>query len=252
MFNWSISNTSHLVLCQYPYIVCSTSFARCRASRSVTQFSLNKNHQMWSLHKEWFTVNSSPNKSFNSLWHSDAIWWHRTVSTLVHVMACCLFGNTVKPHFWNGLVMSLDDWDHCMHDLMNKSCDTGVIILRPRQTGRHFPDDIFKCIFLNENIWSSITISLIFVPKGPINHVPALVQIMALHLPGDKPLSEPIMVSILTHICVSRPQWVKLIQHDWQSKIFVSRTFCAAEVFSYILRNVNRFCLVVRKNCLVW
>ena len=25
--------------------------------------------------------------------------------------------------------------------------------LRPRQNGRHFPDDIFKWIFLNENIW---------------------------------------------------------------------------------------------------
>ena len=26
---------------------------------------------------------------------------------------------------------------------------------------------------------------------------------------GDKPLSEPMMVSLLTHICVTRPQWVK-------------------------------------------
>ena len=24
--------------------------------------------------------------------------------------------------------------------------------LRPRQSGRNFPDDIFKCIFLNENV----------------------------------------------------------------------------------------------------
>ena len=31
---------------------------------------------------------------------------------------------------------------------------------------------------------------------------------MAWRRPGDKPLSEPIMVSLLTHICVSRPQWV--------------------------------------------
>ena len=37
----------------------------------------------------------------------------------------------------------------------------------------------FKCIFLNENIWISIKISLKFVPKGPINNIPALVQIMA-------------------------------------------------------------------------
>ena len=52
--------------------------------------------------------------------------------------------------------------------------------LRPRQNVRHFPDDIFKCIFLNENIWISIKFSLKFVPKGPINNIPALVQIMAI------------------------------------------------------------------------
>ena len=51
--------------------------------------------------------------------------------------------------------------------------------LQPRQNGRHFPDDIFKCIFLNENVWISIKISLKFVPKGPINNIPALVHIMA-------------------------------------------------------------------------
>ena len=40
--------------------------------------------------------------------------------------------------------------------------------------GRHFPDDIFKCIFLNENVLISIKISLKFVPKGQINNIPAL------------------------------------------------------------------------------
>ena len=82
-------------------------------------------------------------------------------------------------------------------------------MLRPRQNGRHFPDHIFKCIFLNENVWIPIKISLTFVPKGPINNIPALVQIMAWRRPGDKPLSEPMMVSLPTHICVTRPQWVK-------------------------------------------
>ena len=36
-----------------------------------------------------------------------------------------------------------------------------------------------------------------------------MVQIMAWRRPGDKPLSEPMMVSLPTHICVARPQWVK-------------------------------------------
>ena len=65
--------------------------------------------------------------------------------------------------------------------------------LRPRQNGCLFADNVFKCIFLNENVWISITISLKFVPKGPINNIPALVQIMAWRRPGDKPLTEPML-----------------------------------------------------------
>ena len=51
--------------------------------------------------------------------------------------------------------------------------------LRPRQDCRNFPDDIFRCIFLNENTWIAIDISLSFVPKGPIDNIPAVAQIMA-------------------------------------------------------------------------
>ena len=39
--------------------------------------------------------------------------------------------------------------------------------------------------------------------------IPALVPIMAWRRPGDKPLSEPMMASLLMHICVTWPQWVK-------------------------------------------
>ena len=54
----------------------------------------------------------------------------------------------------------------------------GVNTLKPRQNGRHFADDMFKCIFLNENVWIPIEISLKFVPKCSINNNPALFQIM--------------------------------------------------------------------------
>ena len=87
-------------------------------------------------------------------------------------------------------------------------CFVAINTLRPRQNGRHFADDIFKCIFLNENAGISLKISLKFSHKVQINNIPALVQKMAWRRPGDKPLSEPMMVSLLTHICVTRPQWV--------------------------------------------
>ena len=83
--------------------------------------------------------------------------------------------------------------------------------LRPRQNGRHFADAIFKWIFLNENVWISLKVSLKFVPMSPVNNIPSLVQIMALRRPGDKPLSEPMVINLLTHICVTRPQWVNQI-----------------------------------------
>ena len=81
--------------------------------------------------------------------------------------------------------------------------------LRQRQDSWHFADDIFNCIFLNKNVLISIKILLKSVPKGPVNNIPALVQIMAWRRPGDKPLSEPMMVSLPTHVCVTRLQWVK-------------------------------------------
>ena len=91
--------------------------------------------------------------------------------------------------------------------------------------------------FLNGNVLSSIKFSLKYVPKGPINNVPALVQIMAWRRPGDKPLSEPMMISLLTHICVTRPQWVNsngnMCEYNRSS--------------TYIHRNVRRLTIKSRK-----
>ena len=58
--------------------------------------------------------------------------------------------------------------------------------------------------------WKGISfkISIKFAPKGPINNIPALVQIMAWCRPGDKPLSEPVMVNLLMHIR-TWPQWLQ-------------------------------------------
>ena len=43
--------------------------------------------------------------------------------------------------------------------------------LRPRQNCHHFTDDIFKCIFLSENLCFSRRISLKFVLKVRINSI---------------------------------------------------------------------------------
>ena len=78
--------------------------------------------------------------------------------------------------------------------------------------GRDEIDTILLMTFPNAfswNVWISIEISLKFILKGIINNIPALVQIMAWNQPGDKPSSEPMMIILLTHICVTRRQWVQ-------------------------------------------
>ena len=113
--------------------------------------------------------------------------------------------------------------------------------LRPRQNGCHLADNIFKCIILNENVWIRIKISLRLVPKGPINNIPALVQIMAWYLRGDKPLSEPMMVSLLMHICVPLPQWVNSLWHSsaiwqqWSGSTLVQIMACCLMASSHYL-----------------
>ena len=119
---------------------------------------------------------------------------------------CFFFKHGIGPKYWILFPVIYFLWPF----LGIMTSKLSLNSLRPRQNGRHFADDTFKRIFLNGNVLISIKISLKFVPKGTINNIPALVQIMAWRRPGDKPLSEPRMVSLPTHICVTRPQWVKI------------------------------------------
>ena len=80
-----------------------------------------------------------------------------------------------------------------------------VKTLRPKQKDRYCTDEMCKCVFLDENVWISINISLSLYPN-----IPAWVKIMTWRRPGDKPLSVPMMASSLTHTCVTRIQWVVL------------------------------------------
>ena len=67
--------------------------------------------------------------------------------------------------------------------------------------------------FLNKNCEFCLRfhISLKLVPNIPFDNITALVQIMAWGLNGSMPLSQPMTVSLLTHICVTRFQWVSCL-----------------------------------------
>ena len=63
----------------------------------------------------------------------------------------------------------------------------------PGENGRHFADDMYKHIFLNENVRIPIQISLTFVPKGPTDNKSALVLVMTWRPTGGKPLPETML-----------------------------------------------------------
>ena len=111
-----------------------------------------------------------------------------------------------------------------------------VNILRPRQNSPTFSDNIFKCIFLDENVSVSIKISWKFVPTVPINNIPKLVQIMAWRRPRDKPSSDPMMVCLQMHICVTRLQWVKAAK----TNVFHNGNIMAIQMYYlYCVRRVE-------------
>ena len=71
-----------------------------------------------------------------------------------------------------------------------------VNTLRQRQIGQHLADHISKCIFMNQNI------PILFL-RVTFCNIPSIVQVMAWNQPGDKPLFEPMILSLLAHICVT-------------------------------------------------
>ena len=110
------------------------------------------------------------------------------------------------------------------------------------QNGRHLGDDIFKYNFLNENVWISIKVSLKFLFKCPINNFPASVQIMAWRQSGDKPLSEPMMVNLPMHTCITLPHWVNplwpsdaISRRSWSS-LFQAMVPCLMVPSHYLIK----------------
>ena len=93
--------------------------------------------------------------------------------------------------------------------MMYWSGDTFINTSSWTQNGCHLADNIFKIIFLNEKKTHCVLIemSLKYVTKGAINNKPALVQMMAWHRTGDKPLSEPMTADVYWCIYVIWLQW---------------------------------------------
>ena len=133
-------------------------------------------------------------------------------------------------------------WYHYIH----RHCRYPYQLIEAETKWPPFSKRHFKGIFFNENAWISIKISLTFVPWGPINNI----QIMAWHRPGDKPLSESMMASLPTHLCVTRPQWVKdymvsagILAHHYTDAIMgvmASQITSLANVYSAVYSSADQ------------
>ena len=129
------------------------------------------------------------------------------------------------------------------YDLVNMNIRLEMVLntLMLIQNGCHFADNVFKCIFLNENIQISIRISLKFDPKGPLNNIPALVQIMAWCRPGNKPLSETMMVKLPMHICFAQLNKLTLCG-PWKASLFLTLTAATWEFLFGVCKKQSVIC----------
>ena len=116
-----------------------------------------------------------------------------------------------KRFLFSGVLLWLDIGLFCPYPLgLLYSYQRYLNTLRPRQNGRHFANDIFKRILLNEIHCICIRISLKYVQRGPIMNMSALVQMTAWRRTGDMPLSEPMSAQFTdayTHPTVSVDYW---------------------------------------------
>ena len=139
-------------------------------------------------------------------------WWRHQMETLSTLLALCVGNSPVTGEFtagqWRGaLVFSLicvwiNDWvnnretgdlrchrGHYDVTVMGDSKLHGELHSSPPgQNGRHFAEDIFKHIFMNEKFCILTWIKLKLVAKGPINNKSALVRVTAWRRTGDKSL----------------------------------------------------------------
>ena len=127
----------------------------------------------WHGYLAWQLSPIKPDKhKYSSLFPRDYQCCRQTMPAICHV----LIGRSVGPE-----------------KISDHSQEVGLAHGAREWNDRRFTDDIFKWIFLHETCFILINISVKVVPQVPINNVPSLVQIMAWHRTGDKPLSEPML-----------------------------------------------------------
>ena len=116
---------------------------------------------------------------------------HSTTYVLHLAISCYVVKVLMKachpPVWFQAIIRAKTDWDwqrpgavrQCL--VLRQSHNWRVSSVHqfdsspPGQNGRHFADDVFRCIFVTEKYCILIENSLKLIPKGPIDNKPALV-----------------------------------------------------------------------------
>ena len=78
------------------------------------------------------------------------------------------------PRQWLCVVNQQAATISCIENIFDVIQLNWINSLRPRQNCRHFADDIFKFVSMNQHAWISLKISLMSIAKFRFNNIPAL------------------------------------------------------------------------------
>ena len=114
-------------------------------------------------------------KNYDRIWGLSLVKLGGLVKSLIWWM--CRNFRSFKPQVFGGDVQSKGGHVSCRH-WRRQEGPSGegteeAYSSPPGQNGRHFPDDIFRCTFVNEKFYILIKISLKFVSKSPFDNNPA-------------------------------------------------------------------------------
>ena len=125
--------------------------------------------------------------NINSLWHSDTIWHHGTGSSLVKVMACCLFSTSHYMNWWwhifrwtNMSALKKLQWNLKQTSiiLINKNviCKISVILFWSQSVRYNARVDDCKSflgdsmVFYNEILWYALRLSDAYICICKLHH----------------------------------------------------------------------------------
>ena len=144
---------------------------------SIDLFIHNLNHFFFQMVLLWNNLSDMCGTNFIPLWKCVRTCCGIFESAIVHNHEPCWIGLRIflaSPTYWLPTISSL-------------------YLSSPGEMSSTLADNNFKYIFLNENYRILIWFSLKFVPRSPIYNKHALVQVMAWHWSGNKPLPEPML-----------------------------------------------------------